>query len=437
MALETLLDVEKNKKKLDEAVHEKLKNYPKLQKSRRSFYVRLTEGTCEIKIRLDYIIGSYSDVKINKIKPVILNILRLSVYQIYEMDSVPESAIVNEAVKLTVKKGFSRLKGFVNAVLRSILRDKENIKWPDDNNTDQYISVKYSMPLFLVRKWLNIYGTKKTEEICKAFLLKHPVSIHVKDKSNAAKNLEKEGVTVKKADFPKNAYYIEDFDRIESLSEFKNGNIYIQDISSQLAVYCAGIKKDDLVLDMCAAPGGKSLLAADILKETGMVISRDVSENKVKLIKENVERMGYKNISAYTFDALVSDLKSERKFDVVMVDAPCSGYGIIGKKADIKYTASGEKEDELSKIQKEILNNAAKYVKKGGRLLFSTCTISKAENEDNVFYFLKMHPEFKAFSLDEYLPNELKCETSKKGYLQLLPCEKYDGFFIAGFELWT
>ena len=441
LALETLLKVEKSNVKLGDALNAELKKYGGLPKEKRAFYTRLAEGTLEQMIFLDHCIGMYSKTPVGKLKPVIRNILRLAFYQLRFMDSVPDSAAVNEAVKLTVKKGFGSLKGFVNGILRSAVREPWKMRLPDESDALKYISIKYSMPEFIVRRWIEEYGTDATKRICASFLEDIKTTIRIRggreDVEKCIYLLEGDGVKTEKAPYLDCAYYISGYDRIDGLEAFKRGMFTVQDVSSMLSVEAAGIQRGWNVLDVCAAPGGKSLFAADKCGPEGAVISRDISEKKIRFIEENVQRCNITNIRTEVRDAAAFSPELKESMDAVIADAPCSGYGIIGKKPDIKYNASPKKQEELAKIQKKILGTASKYVRPGGKLIFSTCTISKEENEENVRAFLAENGDFKPVDLTVALPEEVwktSPETAENGYIQLLPgIHRCDGFFIAVF----
>lgn len=243
--------------------------------------------------------------------------------------------------------------------------------------------------------------------------------------------LRDQGVTVRPALWLPYARYISGFNYIPALYAFREGRIQVQDVSSMLVGELAAPRPGDRVLDMCAAPGGKSLHIADMLKGTGLVEARDLTEYKVGLIEENIERSGVINVVARRQDATIPDRKSVKAFDIVLADLPCSGLGVIGKKTDIKYRITPDRIRELVQLQRQMLHNAADYVKPGGLLIYSTCTICEEENEENVQWFLAHYP-FTADSLEEYLPEELKNEDIGQGYIQLLPgIHGADGFFIA------
>ena len=227
---------------------------------------------------------------------------------------------------------------------------------------------------------------------------------------------------------------ISNFNHILALDAFIQGRIQVQDVSSMLVAEIADPKKGDYVIDLCAAPGGKSLHIGDKMEGFGTVDARDISPYKVGLIEENIRRTGSINVQARVQDATVFDVDSECLADIVLADVPCSGYGVIGKKPEIKYRSTLQKQEELVILQRNILDKAAEYVKPRGTLIFSTCTVAKEENEENMMWFMNNHP-FKLESIDPYLPDELKSESTALGYLQLLPgVHGTDGFFIAKFR---
>ena len=410
-----------------------LDKYQYLEKRERAFITRVTEGTLEHMTEIDYIINQFSKVKVNKMKPVIRNILRMSVYQLKYMDTVPDSAVCNEAVKLASKKGFNTLKGFVNGVLRNIARNLDNITWPEDKLEN--LSVKYSMPSWIVKLWIDKYGIETTETMLKDFQKEKPITIRcIKSKiskEELVKELEGEGVKVVPHPYVDGGFYISGYDYLGSLDSFNEGHFAVQDVSSMLVGVLAGVEEGDNVIDVCAAPGGKSLHMADLLKGTGHVSARDLTEYKVDLINDNIERLGFLNISADVKDAAVKYDEDANTADIVIADLPCSGLGVLGKKADLKYKTLESDPVELSKIQKSILNTVCDYVKDGGVLMYSTCTIHPYENEENVRWFLNEHPEFEIESLKDKVCDELKTGVSDEGYLQTLPgIHKCDGFFI-------
>lgn len=430
-----LLAINRDGEKSHVAIRNTLDKYQYLSRQDRAFIARVCEGTIEQMIYIDYIIDRFSNVKVEKMKPVIQNILRSAVYQIKFMDTVPPSAACNEAVKLAQKKGFYSLKNFVNGVLRSIVRGLDSIEYPNPANTTEYLSVKYSMPRWIVKKWIDEFGQDVTEQMLQDFLKTHPMTVRLKnshvEKQEILDSLRKQGVTVKPGAYLPYAYEISDYNYLQALEAFQNGWIYVQDISSMLVAEIAAPKIGDYVVDLCAAPGGKSLHVSDKMGDFGMVEARDLTPNKVALVQDNIQRLNLINVTAVQADATVYDGGLEARADIVLADVPCSGMGVIGKKPDIKYNLTSIQLEELMILQRKILHNAAAYVKPGGTLIYSTCTIGSRENQNNVEWFVNNYP-FELESLDPYLPEELHCESTKKGYLQLLPgVHKTDGFFLA------
>ena len=438
MILEILLQIEEGEHS-HIAIRSALSKYQFLPRQERAFITRVCEGTLEYRIQIDYILDSFSKVTVDKMKPPIREILRSAVYQLRYMDSVPDSAVCNEAVKLTQRKGFYNLKPFVNGVLRTIAREMDQVKFPSrEENLVRSLSVEYSMPEQLVERWLEAYGEETTEKILKDFLEEKPLTVRCRTYLNSqeaiVKSLTDQGVKVEPAPYLPYAYYISGFDHILALDAFINGKILVQDVSSMLVAEAADPQKGDYVIDVCAAPGGKSLHVGDKMEGFGTVDARDVSQYKVNLIEENIRRTNSINVQAKVQDATIFDQESELLADIVLADVPCSGYGVIGKKPDIKYRVTPQKQEEIVILQRTILDRAANYVKPRGTLIFSTCTIAKEENEENMMWFLQNYP-FKLESLDPCLPEELHSETTALGYLQLLPgVHKTDGFFIAKFR---
>lgn len=439
MILEILLQIEEEGEHSHIAIRNALSKYQFLPKQERAFITRVCEGTLEYRIQIDYIIDSFSKVTVDKMKPAIREILRSAVYQLKFMDSVPDSAVCNEAVKLAQRKGFYNLKPFVNGVLRTVSREMSNLKFPKkEDNVVRYLSVRYSMPEQLVNRWLDAYGEEVTEKMLADFLEEKPTTVRCRTYLNSQKaiyeSLVSQGVKVEQAPYLPYAYNISGFNHILALDAFINGKILVQDVSSMLVAEAANPQKGDYVIDVCAAPGGKSLHIGDKMEGFGTVDARDVSQYKVNLIEENIQRTNSINVQARVQDATLFDQDSELLADIVLADVPCSGYGVIGKKPEIKYRVTPQKQDEIVILQRTILDRASNYVKPRGTLIFSTCTIAKEENEENMMWFLKNYP-FRLESLDPCLPKDLHSETTALGYLQLLPgVHKTDGFFLAKFR---
>lgn len=440
LSLEILMKVVEEKEYSSVVIPQVLNVYQYLEKQERAFLTRLCEGTIERMLELDYVINEFSKVKVKKMKPVIRNILRMGVYQLMYMKQVPASAACNEAVKLAKKKGFQNLKGFVNGVLRNISRNLDNISYPDkEKQPFLYLSVTCSMPEWIVKLWVAQYGMEQTERMLQAGFADRPTTIRCNLQKNSVKQLREEleqaGVTVESGAYVDSALRISGYDYLQKLKAFQEGKFTVQDESSMLVGLVADIKPDQTVVDVCAAPGGKSLHAADLLKGTGMVSSRDVSERKVEKIEENCRRLGYTNMDMKVWDAREWDKEYIEKADVVIADLPCSGLGVMGKKNDIKYKTSPDSIKELAALQREILKTVVSYVKPGGTLIYSTCTVNEEENEQNMRW-IESELGLRLDSMDPYLPASLKSSTTKDGYLQLLPgVHKTDGFFLCRFKV--
>lgn len=420
LVLDMLMEIHEKEQYSHLVLRDVLNKYQYLEKQERAFLTRLTEGTTEHLLEMDFIINSFSKVKVKKMKPLIRNLLRMSVYQLKYMDSIPDAAVCNEAVKLAKKRGFGQLRGFVNGVLRNIARELVNLNYPDKNiEPTAYLEVKYSIPSWIAEKWLKDYGMERTESLCRSFLEEKPITIRTNltkcTPQELQEKLQAEGVTVEKVPALDYAFAISGFDYLNGLDSFIQGLFYVQDISSMMVAETAAPQEDNYIIDVCAAPGGKASHLAEKLHGTGMVEARDLTEYKVSLIEENIDRNGLSNMKAVQMDATVYDEDSYEKADVLICDLPCSGLGVMGKKTDIRYKMTPEKQQELVQLQRQILETVHGYVKKGGTMVYSTCTIHRNENEGNVAWFVEKHTEYELISQEQMLPGETY----------------HDGFFIA------
>ncbi len=424
-----LYSVYKNKAYLNEELKKARNNYNFLQVDYR-FINEIVTGVMKNKIRIDYIISKNSSIKINKISLYILCLLEIGVYQLLFMDKVPESAAVNETVKLTKTRSLSRSTGFVNAVLRSVIRTKDTISYPDDKLL--YAGIYYSVPQWLLKRWEKEFGYDFTCDLCKSFCEKADLFMRCNTLKTDAKTLcesvAKEGIDAfvyknEKSDID---YLIEckNMTSVSELSQYKDGLFYIQDFAAALTVEALDVSEGMFVVDTCAAPGGKSTHIAEKMKNKGTIISFDIHENKIALIKENAARLGIDIIHPKANDSRVLLPELINKADRVLVDAPCSGLGILRRKPDIKYFRSPEDISSLAEIGYEILLNSSKYLKKDGILVYSTCTIEKEENDDVINKFLENNKNFEKVTIDCY-------KKENNGSITLFPNTDYcDGFYI-------
>ncbi len=412
-------------------------------KQQRSFISKLIYGILEQQIYIDYALNQVSKVKVKKMKPVIRHLMRMAAYQILFMDKVPDHAAINESVKLTKKRKFHQLSGFVNGVLRSLVREKDKIDSKIDKLADsKRLSIRYSVAEDLVNKLLDQYGPFVTEEFLGQSLKEKPTVIRLNlGKASGQEVMDGlgEGVHVEQSPLLKSSLHISGYDQLSKVKAFQQGHFQVQDESSTLVGFVSGIEEGMRVLDTCAAPGGKSTHAAELLAGSGQVIACDISPTKLLKIEENVSRLGLDNVVLNLQDASEMNEDYVESFDIVLCDAPCSGLGILRNKPDIKMNISLDDMDQLVNLQRNILDNVKSYVKPGGLLIYSTCTVNKEENLYQVKRFLKKNQDFVLEPIDEVLKTyadqinvELLEPFISEGCLQLLTNEGIsDGFFIS------
>lgn len=397
------------------------------------FIRNLVYGVIEHSLTLEYWLAQLSTVKINKIEKKTLIILKMALYQIAYMDKVPNSAAVDEAVKMTKKINF-KSSGFVNGILRSFLRLEG--KWPTpDPKKDfpKYLSIQYSHPEWLVNRWLKTFGNEQTEALLAADNEVPKISIRVNtlktDLTTLESQLKASGFETHRHEIMPDALIIEQMGNtpLHRLEAFEKGLFFVQDLAAMLVGHVTEPKPGDVILDLCAAPGGKTTHLAQLMNDQGVVVARDVSEFKVNLVRENVERLGIKCVHLEVKDALIFNENEIEKYDKIILDAPCSGLGIIRRKPEIRYNRTADDIEALSRIQKEMITVASKYLKKGGELIYSTCTIEPCENEEVVEWFLSNNPNFTMAELPQNLQKLSEDGKSLKLYQSVLG---YDGFYI-------
>lgn len=346
-----------------------------MSKQDKDFFSRIVYGTLDKELTLDYMISKLSKIKLKKISKYILIILRIGLYQIKFMDSVPDSAAVNESVRLARRYGHNASAGYVNGLLRNA--SVTEISYPEEKT--EYLSVKYSFPKDMCEKWINDFGFEFTEKLMKAFERPQPLILRPNTlKVSAEKLCEKLSERGISSEVSDGAVKADGFD-IARDKLYNEGYYTVQDTAAMQSALSLKPKPGETVIDMCAAPGGKTTQMAEMMKNTGKIFAFDVYPHKVELIKKNAERLGITIISAQVGDSsrLVKELCG--KADKVLCDVPCTGTGIIGRKPDIKRKRRTDGENIII-LQKQILENAAKYLKQGGTLLYSTCSIEKEEN---------------------------------------------------------
>ncbi len=431
VALKALYKIDKEKAYSNIALDEQLKeNRNILNEKDIGLISEIVYGTTTWKLTIDEIIKKYSNIKIKKISFWILNILRMGIYQIIFLDKIPKSASVNESVNLAKRYGHKSSSNFVNAILRKIDRkDYEELFLIKDNI--ERISKTTSMPEWIVEDLLNEMPIEKVEKICKSSNLKPTITIRV----NTLKTTKEELLDkFKERNIQYEDAVLKDFiilkkaKNIENLDIFKQGLFTIQDEAAGLAARTLGVTPNDRVLDACSAPGGKTTYLAEIMENQGEILAWDIHEHRTKLVDETAKRLGISIIKTEVKDASVFNPEYTEKFDKILLDVPCLGIGVLKRKPDIKWSKNREDVDEITLLQKDILETCSKYLKTGGFLVYSTCSILKQENSDVIEWFLNKNPNFEiaTFNIEDFY----KQYYQNNGYVQVYQNEKSDGFFI-------
>jgi len=404
----------------------------------RALVTELVNGVLQNKKHLDHIIFQFSRIAPSKIAPFVKNALRIAVYQVFFLDKIPDFAAVNESVNLVKQHKDKKTANFTNAVLRNVIRNKAKISFPSrEKNIKQYLSVYYSFPEWLIIRWLELFGKDFTEKLCIALNERSKLCIRlntlIATKEEIIKKLSSEGVSMSPGFLVDEAWYVVDSPPLRQLKSFYDGLFTPQDESSILASIALGVKSNDNVLDVAAAPGGKSTHMAALMKNQGRIIAWDIHSHRIELIKKNCQRLKVNIIEPKIKDAMMLHEEEFGKYDKVMIDAPCSGLGVIRRKPDIKWTKKPEDIDTLKIQQQKILETCSNYVKPGGFLLYSTCSIDPEENEKIVEKFINNNNNFTYDDLRPYLPEKLHRDLSEHcGYITLYPnIHGTDGFFIA------
>lgn len=445
IALKALYEIDVNKG-YSNLVLDELFSKIKVKEIDKPLITEMVYGVITRKLTLDYIIEKNSNIKLRKISPWIKNILRLGLYQVLFLTKIPTFAACNESVKLAKKYGHQGSVRFVNAILRKIVKMKEELQdlekiidistLADNYNAYQIrrISVLYSHPEWMVKRWIEEYGLDFTEALCNANNQKPHISIRINTLKTTKKEvmqlLTKQGIEFSESKITDSALILKKGNPINEL--FNKGMYTIQDEASILVSEILNPEPDEIIADVCAAPGGKTTHIAELMKNRGKIFALDIHPRRLELINQISERLGVQIIETILQDATEVNENLVEKCDRVLVDAPCTGLGVIRKKPDIKWTREEGDLFKLAELQRRILTNSSKYVKPGGRLVYSTCTLNRHENEDVIKEFLKNHNNFE---IDPIHVIKQDLDIKKKGYIYLFPhIHRTDGFFIASFR---
>ena len=433
-ALKTLVKIEKEEGYSNIVLNQVIKENKKILTEKDiSLISEIVYGVISYKITLDEIIKKYSSIKLKKISIWILNVLRMGIYQIIFLDKIPKSAAVNESVNLAKRYGHKASSNFVNAILRKV--DKKDFEELFNIKDDvERISKTTSMPEWIIKELAKNTNYEDIEEICKNLNKRPKINIRINRlKTNIVEvkeELKKENIIYNTISEDEEDFLeLEKIKDIENNKLFKNGFFTIQDISAGMTAKILSPKPNELVLDACAAPGGKTTYMAELMNNKGKIIAGDIYEHRLNLIKQNAKRLGISIIETKILDATKYYKEYEAKFDKILLDVPCLGIGVIKRKPDIKWQRKPEDLQEICKIQKIILENCSKYLKTGGELVYSTCSILEEENENIIKEFVKKNQNFeikKVKNTIKIFENFIK----KEGYISIKPTEKNDGFFI-------
>ena len=408
----------------------------------RAFINHLVQGVLRWRLRLDWIIAQSADSPKKKITPPILNILRLALYQIFFLDRVPESAAVNEAVKQAKSGGTRHLASFVNGILRNICRQKDKITFPDrDRDPQLYLSVFYSYPDWLVENWIEEWGTEFTENLLLAGNRIPSLTLRANllrlSRSGLMKRLEEQGIIAKPTPYSPEGILIEDFrGGVEDIVSFGEGLFQVQDQAAQITSHLLAPEPGETILDICAGFGGKTTHLAELMGDKGLVLALDISTGRLINLVKNSRRLGVGSISAFAADASGSLSSLVRiKFDKIMVDAPCSGLGVLSRHPDGKWNRNEGDIKRLALLQKAIINEAVSVLKSGGKMLYVTCTISKKENEGVVNSCLAGNQDILLKNIKDHVPGWGKNLIDDQGFFKTFPhIHHMDGFFAALFQ---
>jgi 16S rRNA (cytosine967-C5)-methyltransferase len=417
-----------------------LNEFEPADRREKAFCSELVYGVFRNLLKIDFILGRLLSRPLDSLKLPVKNSLRIALYQLLELPEIPKHAVVNSAVMEIKNTKFSGLAGLVNGVLRNYLRSNDQFRLPQ-RQTDLvgYLTLEYSHPSWLIERWLEQFGLETAESILKINNQQPPLTArinqHLVDCSDFKTRLTEQGIQWRPGCLLEEAIRLPNLDRsLENLSIFQEGKIFVQDESSMLVSHLLDPHPDETIIDLCAAPGGKSTHMAELTNDQCRIISVDDHPHKIDLIKENMLRLKLKNIEPVLGDARDIFRKDNQVFDGVLVDAPCSGTGVLRRRIDARYRRRPGDIKALAELQREILAQAARLVRPGGRLVYSTCTLEPEENQEQIQWFIERHPDFSIESYRDYLPSGLEhClwEPKNRQWATLLPVsDGGDGFFM-------
>lgn len=433
-ALKTLYKIDKNEGYSNIILNEELEKSKKnLSEKDIGLISEIVYGTITWRLTIDEIIKKYSKIKFKKLSLWILNILRMGIYQIIFLDKIPKSATVNESVNLAKRYGHKSSANFVNAILRKVEKadyeEFHNIK-----DEEEKISKLYSMPIWIIKELKKELNIQEIEEICKNSNIRPKINIRVNNLKTNKQKL-KEELLKRNIDFKngklEDFIIVEKMKNIESLDLFKKGFFTIQDEMAGLISIVLEPQKGQNILDCCSAPGGKTTYIAELINDKGNIEAWDIHEHRVKLVQENAKRLGITCINAKVQDAIIYNEENKDKYDKILLDVPCLGLGVLKRKPDIKWTRNKEDIEEISKLQMQILDTCSKYLKKGGELVYSTCSILKSENEEIIENFVQKNYDFEIVNLNDKFKKFNQDKYKSSSYIKLFQDSENDGFFIA------
>ncbi|MGE5607503.1 MAG: 16S rRNA (cytosine(967)-C(5))-methyltransferase RsmB [Bacteroidota bacterium] len=416
-----------------------LNQFNQADQREKDFCSELVYGVARHLLKIDFILGRLLSRPLDSLKTPVKNILRIAIYQLLRLPEIPEHAVVNTAVVETKNTKYSGLAGLVNGVLRNYLRKSDKIALPSrENNPVQFLSLEYSHPNWLVERWLARFSLETTELILKANNENPPLTVrinqHLTDGEIFKNELTAQGIRWLPGHFLEEAIILRDLPcALAELSQFQEGKIFVQDESSMLVARLLAPRSGETIIDLCAAPGGKSTHLAELADDRCHIISVDDHPHKIELIRENAARLKLESIETVLGDARKVFAGDERQVDAVLVDAPCSGTGVLRRRVDARYRRKPEDIKDLAALQREILEQAARLVRPGGRLVYSTCTLEPEENQEQIRYFIKNHAEFRIEPYARFLPRGLETCLAEPNsqWATLLPSsDGGDGFFM-------